>query len=334
LFGSPFPGNSSLTFTNLSLNPAGQTVFVARLNGGSATDANRNGIWISDADSVDLFIRSGTQAPGTAAGTVFRAFFGVAIDPAGHVAFEANLLGGDVTNANETGIWANRGGPLELFLREGDPVPQISGSAQFGEFYGQTLVLNAAGEMAFISFVTGTGITSANDTAIWNTAGDGLELVAREGSHAPGTLSAVFAGFGNDSGPVLNAHGRSAFVARLTGAGVNSTNDRGIWAEDIDGELRLIAREGDILEVAPGDWRQMSFVNFLGQSGIVDGRGSGFNDLGQVAFTASFTDGTSGAFVSNMVAVPEPAAVLLVAVGGIAGVMLRRTGVYIGCTGG
>ena len=33
---------------------------------------------------------------------------------------------------------------------------------------------------------------------------------------------------------------------------------------------------------------------------------SGFNDRGQVAFLATFTDGSSGLFVSNLVAVPEP----------------------------
>jgi hypothetical protein len=33
--------------------------------------------------------------------------------------------------------------------------------------------------------------------------------------------------------------------------------------------------------------------------------------LGQVAFRATFTDGTQGVFVSDLVAVPEPASVWL-----------------------
>ena len=68
-----------------------------------------------------------------------------------------------------------------------------------------------------------------------------------------------------------------------------------IWATNLAGNLELIARTGNFLEVAPGDSRVISDVQI-----------GGFNNLGQVAFRAEFTDGTSGAFVSNLVAVPEP----------------------------
>jgi hypothetical protein len=58
------------------------------------------------------------------------------------------------------------------------------------------------------------------------------------------------------------------------------------------------------LEVAPSDFRTVSTVT-LGSlqqeagSGNEDGRPSTFNDHGQVAFLASFTDGSSGVFVSD-----------------------------------
>ncbi|MEZ6072461.1 MAG: PEP-CTERM sorting domain-containing protein [Pirellulales bacterium] len=62
-------------------------------------------------------------------------------------------------------------------------------------------------------------------------------------------------------------------------------------------------------------------MNFELSSGNQDGRNSLFNDRGQVAFGATFTDGTSGIFVSNAVAVPEPASLMLFAVGAT---LLRR----------
>jgi len=61
--------------------------------------------------------------------------------------------------------------------------------------------------------------------------------------------------------------------------------------------LTLIAREGDLLDVDDGpdiDFRTISELDFVDNSGNEDGRSSGFNDLEQIAFRALFTDGTSG----------------------------------------
>jgi len=41
-------------------------------------------------------------------------------------------------------------------------------------------------------------------------------------------------------------------------------------------------------------------------TGNQDGLASAFNEYGQLAFSAVFTDGSRGVFVTNAVAVPEP----------------------------
>ena len=61
--------------------------------------------------------------------------------------------------------------------------------------------------------------------------------------------------------PVLNDAGQTAFAARLTGSGVRFHNNSGIWATDRTGVLQLIARTGDPLEVAPGDFRTISVLS-------------------------------------------------------------------------
>jgi hypothetical protein len=48
--------------------------------------------------------------------------------------------------------------------------------------------------------------------------------------------------------------------------------------------------------------------------------------LDQLAFRASFTDGSSGVFVSNRVAVPEPSSLLLAALAAAGLLLLRRRG--------
>jgi len=155
-----------------------------------------------------------------------------------------------------------------------------------------------------------------------------LRTVALSEDAAPGTDAGV--NFDSLSSPVLNGAGQTAFRAGLTGTGVDGNNDEGIFAEDLLGVLTLIAREGDLLDVDDGigiDLRTISTIGFSGATGNEDGRASGFNDLGQLVFSASFTDGTSGIFVSNLVAVPEPASLTLLALGGLSLLHRRRRAV-------
>ncbi len=179
-------------------------------------------------------------------------------------------------------------------------------------------VLNDAGQTAFLAGLTGSGVDSTNNHGIWSEGSGSLTMVARGGMPAPGTPSGVVYGSVLLT-PVLNNAGQTAFEAALTGSGVDSTNNSGIWATARNGSLQLIVRGGDLLEVAPGDVRTISGLNLVNGfsldsgTGNSDGRPSGFNNLGQLAFQASFTDGTSGVFVSNRVAVPEPLARLAAA---------------------
>jgi hypothetical protein len=71
--------------------------------------------------------------------------------------------------------------------------------------------------------------------------------------------------------------------------------------------LHLIAREGRLFEVAPGDLRTVSTILFAGNAGTGDGRPIGINNAGEVVFRLTFTDGSSGIFLTG---VPEPAALL------------------------
>lgn len=106
----------------------------------------------------------------------------------------------------------------------------------------------------------------------------------------------------------MNAAGQTAFMA----TGYDPTiapglsQSIGIWGEDRGGVLRLVVESGQWLEVASGDLRQVASVSFTSETGGQDGKPRGFNDAGQLAFHATFVDGSSGVFVSNLLAVPEP----------------------------
>jgi hypothetical protein len=249
------------------------------------------------------------------------------LNNAGQTAFRGNVTGGGVDSTNNEGIWLATSGSLALAVRSGDHAPGTPDGVNFAAVStADSPRLNDAGQLAFSAYLTGPGVSSSNLMGLWSGAPGSLALVARTGEHAPGTQGGVvFFGFYGDlyykqrSPMILNAAGQTAFSAFLEGSGISPSNDRGIWATDHSGVLQLIAREGDPLEVAPGDFRTVSSLVFLTDAistystGNSDGRPSAFNNLGQLAFRASFTDGSSGIFVSNRVAVPEPSTFVLAA---------------------
>jgi hypothetical protein len=71
---------------------------------------------------------------------------------------------------------------------------------------------------------------------------------------------------------------------------------------------------GGEIDGAAGGHRSTPRLSLRGNSGANSDQGSGFNDAGQVAFVASFTNGTSGVFVSDLAPTPEPGTVVLAAV--------------------
>jgi hypothetical protein len=169
--------------------------------------------------------------------------------------------------------------------------------------------MNSAGKLAFQAYIDDDAV-SFSEWSIWSEGRGPLSLVARQGQQAPGAPPGVtFVNFGDD--PVINSAGQIAFLGVVQQTGVDRSNHRGIWAEDRAGDLHLIVRVGDQLEVAPNDFRTVRSVGFIGGSGNEDGLPSGFNDLGQLAFYALFADDSEGIFVSNLVAVPEPSTSLL-----------------------
>jgi len=300
--GTLAPGIAGVNFGTLRepvLNSAGQTAFGAFLTGPGVGD---NSIWSEGGGAgLALIAREGSLAPGIVGGANFSKFGGPVINNAGQTAF----MGGLDIAGNNSGIWSEGGGTgLALIARQGDSAPGVIDNASFSVL--RDPVLNGAGQTAFRGNLTGSEseVDDSNDLGIWSEGnGAGLDLVVRTGNQAPDvTAGAVFSDFSN---PTLNGAGQLAFRGTLTGTDVDNSNNRGIWAEDRSGVLRLIAREGDEIDVDDGpgiDLRTIAALSLSGSSGNQDGRRSAFNDLGQLVLMIQFDGGTSGVFVSDQVA--------------------------------
>ena len=104
-----------------------------------------------------------------------------------------------------------------------------------------------------------------------------MELLARTGSHAPDTPEGV--NFLVLAPSALNALGRIAFGAALTGGSVDDTSDTGIWVKYAD-RLHLVVRKRDKIAVANGDSRTIKLVQLTSISGGQGGQSTGLNDAG------------------------------------------------------
>jgi len=289
-------------FSDPRLNSLGRTAFWATVVGNGVTEANNSGIWSEGAGSLALVARSGGHAPGTPSGVVFE-FDGnpdnltaPLFNDTGHVAFSALLTGDGVDDTNDRGVWSNRSGSLELVVRAGSAAPGMATGVRFSSV-GPALLSNTD-TVGLIGTVTGPGVNTSNNEGLWLDTSGVTALVARTGSHAPGTpAGTVFNSFfqGMNSSAINDA-GQVLFRAYLTGAGVNSDNDEGIWATDRSGVLQLIVREGDSLQVAPGDVREIEDLDFLAPSWDY-GRPLGFNNKGEVAFQHPFSPMERTAFL-------------------------------------
>ncbi len=208
---------------------------------------------------------------------------------------------GEVAFSTRDG-WVSEGGGLGLRLVAQTFDNSIPGLDSFflplvGNF--PAVSLNDRGQSA-VSTRNGIVVDTPSETPRY------LEIT---GASAPGT-DVEFSGLSRVQ-PTMNVHGQLAFVGYLAGEGVDDTNIKGIWGTNHVGVLTKIVREGDVINLsddeANHDLRTIAEIDFrtefLEGSSNADGRPSAFNDRGQVAFGATFTDGTSGIFVSDAVAV-------------------------------
>jgi hypothetical protein len=132
---------------------------------------------------------------------------------------------------------------------------------------------------------------------LWSEGSGALELLALEGEVAPGTGGLHF---GDIEAFELNDLGQTAFVADIDGL-----SGRGLFLVDPGEPPQLVARGEGWLELAPGDERQVSGVNVSLESAdfLSEQERGALNDVGELVFSLSFYDGTSGIFVTS---VPEP----------------------------
>ena len=242
-------------------------------------------------------------------GTTFSPAFGdsLSLNNAGQVVFSAFLEGPTVNlENNQVVVATDEEGTLELVARSGDTVPGDAKRFVFRGGFGSP-VINGAGQIAFRARIGPPDLPNESIECIVRKVDGRLSVLTQAGGQAPGVADGIQFGTSfnnNDFGdPVLNSSGKTAFFAMLQGPGVNNLNNSGIWMTGDDGNLKLVARSGDVFDVDDNpvqqDLRIIEFVGKFRSAGGEDGRGTVLNNQGQLVFCLVFTDGKQGAFVAK-----------------------------------
>ncbi len=311
---APAGGGTYSQIAGLTLNAAGQSAFPAFLTGGPAT----SGMFVGAPGTIQAAAFQGVAAPG--GGGNYSGFHNPTLNATGQLAFFAFLTGGPSGH----GLFAGGPGSVQAVALLNTPAP--AGGNYTGVLNsGMSPAINGSGQVAFVANLTGGSSTGG----VFVGAPGSIQPAALAGTTAPSGLT-----FTSFSVPELNGAGQLAFIASLSGAGVTTANDFALFAGPVGGLVQVV-REGDQIDVDPGPSLDLRTVanNGIGFAGTVsggqDGFGVAFSDSGILAVNLTFTDGSSGVFVTSTASVPEPTALALVAAAaGAAGIvrLVRRPG--------
>lgn len=238
------------------------------------------------------FLFTGQDATTIAADAKWSTFGLPAIGSAGgnFVALGAlDRTAGGITAATDTAlVFSTNGAAFTDFAAENDPAAGIPNTVYTGFL---DPVVNSNGAVAFIGTIRGTGVTAANQSALWFGTPGSLQVVARLGNRAPdgeglqstarfASLSSVALPGGTNAGPI--------FISKLAGAGVTVANNVALFGVDSTGLVRRLLRTGDLL----GTRRVKSF-RVLNAVSSAFGATRSFNTSSSVAVQVVFTKATS-----------------------------------------
>ena len=118
------PGTpAGVSYRDLStpvLNNAGFVAFHSFLEGSGVRAINNEGIWSESSGALSLVGREGSQVEGLPEGTQFARLDALVLNASNQLSFQTGLQGSGVTTTNDSAVWMEHTGQLNLVVRTGD----------------------------------------------------------------------------------------------------------------------------------------------------------------------------------------------------------------------
>ncbi len=243
---------------NCAINEAGQVLhdetLSTTLGTTPATTADDKVLLVTTAGVHDILMREGDPAPGTAGALFGTPTIAQGFTASARAAFHASTTGGDTVAGVNDHAWFEGGvGNLQMIVRRGDAAPGAAVGETFASLASSGSYTDAGG-VAFVGFLTGPNVTTANDAGIWAGRAGTLQLIAREGDAAPGIPGGTIGSAGgqgivNGTGtPVMNERGQILFQVTVVTA---AADVRAYYSYDPARGLELQLLEGDTFASRP-----------------------------------------------------------------------------------
>lgn len=280
LEGDPAPASIGSGVTvqyiggEMAFSNSGVIGFRTTLSGTGITTSNKDALWTATSGAtLSLLARTGASTPGMP-GRVYINRSNFPLHPmlgsAGIGAFLADTTDGG-PYYGPLGVWKGSDYPsLSLVAKEGTATSYLRGPL-------------SENDIGHVALSAATVYEGSLQESIWSDRSGTLQLIAVEGSSAPGLPGLTY---GKDFWPILNNADEMAFCVGLSGSQVTEANDTAIFAETDSGFI-LVAREGDQV---PGQSPGVTFSAVKYPS---------FNARGQLLFYGQMTDGHSGIFLHD-----------------------------------
>ncbi len=287
-------------FSMISSSSNGQV-----FSGGILTSAGvyppntRAAIWVGP-DGNSCFVGPDQQVPGMDAD--FTAFErGASINSEGVMGFLAFYM----PKASKQPVKAAFVGTIDdiqPIAQIGDKSPGIDGV--FGNFHIPPIITKSGEAALMASVVT----DRSAHRGVWMWDGESMDLLLLEGdpiANVEGAVLDEFSAFYISSNDIaVNNHRQLAFKAVIETA--RGETKVALLLTDPDSGPHVIATVGDLFEVAPNEFREVSEFGIV-LTGLTaygtsseNGRGTCLNDDGILAFHMSFEDGTVGIFTASI----------------------------------
>ncbi len=305
---------ASYQFT-LQMNGSGQVAYDTRFTVGTGTPPvtlhNDHCMWVHTPGSGSvLAFREGDAVPGTGGALLDTTgtngwspsigFMG--FNNAGQMMTDGEFLPGtgspvvDTTNDRSILRWSSGPG-LEIVVRDGMAATGTDGTIST---ILSSKYLNNSGQVAFQAILAGGTVATTDDFALFVGTPGSMQLAVREGQAMPGIADAFMGTNGVQSSTYyFNNQGTIVFSVQMTGAGVTTANDTVLCAWNAGTGLKILAREGDQVEVIPAVFPNPPVIKSIGSSFAAiastngDGRMSSFRDDGKLAMRVFMSDGST-----------------------------------------
>jgi hypothetical protein len=240
---------------------------------------------LADARAQSLLTTNGnffawpdTEAPGLPG-----VYFGGNVDFStlaedGSLAFRADLYGAGTSGINSRALFkGSSAATLQMLARWNDDAPGLPGLSLMNiagtNGIGSNVIISPSSSYTLWSSpLSGPGVSTTNDSALYESSPGGHLLIAREGAPAPGTAGAIYVGNYIDASyqfTKINRHGTVVFYSQLAGGDVVvNVNDYAMFT-GTPGAVSLLLRQGDTVLPGPVKAAGLGYTVQLDNNGRV-----------------------------------------------------------------